>query len=217
MSQTNLDLSDEEDRELVNLLKNNTDEVYSNTNKLIELACVDNRSVLSTHAGKESLIRYLLNDDDLSFDKFYFISFNIKKDRLLSNRGKSKSFFGSTQLQQYNYFKQILLNNDVPADVEFAYTFYEQTYEGKIHFHQLIYMDVPCIWDYKAYLSDIFNLTRNEISSRFIHADKLYGQANDTLEYMFSKKTKKYEEVNQTNFKPHIYVNNKLLKIMNLV
>lgn len=163
--------------------------------------------VFTTHNLGFEYCDDILSNPNTDYYGFYFISLNFHDDRLIENRGKKKSFFGCTQQQQYNYFKEKIMKSDEHlrlAKVFFAYTFFEKNYSGKIHMHQLIYLPNKNIWDYRAMLYSIFNFTKKEINSKSLHSENIVG-LDGVYEYIFNKKEKFYELLNQNDFRPIIY------------
>ena len=163
--------------------------------------------VLTTHDNGFVYCDNILSNPNTDYYGFYFISLNFHEDRLIENRGKKKVFFGCTQQQQYNYFKERILKGKEyfeTADVSFAYTFFEKNYAGKVHMHQLVYLPNKNIWDYKAMLYSMFNFTKKEINSKSLHCENIVG-LDGVFEYIFNKKEKFYELLNQNEFKPIVY------------
>lgn len=148
------------------------------------------------------IIQDLLTNPNLNFNKFYFVSFNFHIDRTIQNRGKPKLWSKCTQEQQYNYFKEKIIRMPFDSDMIFNYTFYEQNYQGKIHFHQFIYYD-GSIWNYQAKMYDHFECTKKEITERTCHIRDI-DDADELYQYIFNKKSKAYEIINQEKFKPQL-------------
>ena len=136
----------------------------------------------------------------------FFVSFNYHTEININDRGKQKPLNRCSQLVLYHHFRHILLGGmALPFNLEFCYTFFEQNMEGKIHFHQLIYLRDASPWSYKSCLLNALNPHKRD--SKACKISTYDGKAEDLMEYMFNKKTKAYEIINQSVYQPFIYFN----------
>lgn len=156
-------------------------------------------------SGVEACTAFL-NNSSTERQYVFFVSFNYHTEININDRGKPKPLNRCTQKTLYNHFRNILMNKlEIPFNLEFCYTFFEQNIQGKIHFHQLIYLRDASPWSYNAALLNALNPHKRDKKACVIRP--FNGDSELLLSYMFSKKDKDYEIINQDVFKPLIYLN----------
>lgn len=135
-------------------------------------------------------------------DKYIFLSVGFSTKYKVNTRKGVIEYQVLKQKDQYKFIIDKIMGHEFSTfDVDdgVGFLFFEQTFEGNIHFHGIL--KTECKQDLKADFLDCFNIKRGS-DAKFTVNIKPITNLEGLEEYCFQKTTKKYEIVDQQLFKP---------------
>lgn len=131
--------------------------------------------------------------------KYKFVSAGISTKHLVRSKGVLVEYQTLSQKAQYTYIYN-KLNNHEFFSFSRAFIIFEQTKLGNIHFHAVLYA-LENDHDIRAEFYDCFGIKKGKSVRHFIDIKEI-NDMKGMIDYLFNKKEKDYEAVDQRLFKP---------------
>lgn len=131
--------------------------------------------------------------------KYKFVSVGMPTKHLVRSKGVLVEYQTLSQKAQYTYIYN-KLNNHEFFSFNSAYIIFEQTKLGNIHFHAVLYA-LENDHDIRAEFYDCFGIKKGKSVRHFIDIKEINDMPG-LLDYLFNKKEKDYEKVDNTIFRP---------------
>lgn len=178
----------------------------------LEHAVVPLQRIKDSYLNAKSLCEYVIGYD------MYFCRIGFPDSYLVPGE-KGKTWGRLKQIQQYNYLKRKILSYRNSDSVAIMLSYFEQFKSGNLHIHLIIGID-PNSWtsnikNVKCELANLFELPQKnkKMWEQFFDSKSLIDRSNRSisenienvdhvLDYLFNKKYKNYEDIDQSIFMP---------------